>query len=217
MATVAATRRLTKEYKLIRTSPPDYLIAKPLEHDILEWHYVLTGPPDTPYLGGEYHGKLVFPPEYPYRPPSIYMITPNGRFQTNVRLCLSMSDFHPGHWNPSWSVATILNGLLSFMVGDESTTGSVHTSEADKRWLSTRSHAYNRSNSEFNEVFPELCLPETTPVDVTRHTTESRPVEDDTTLTAASTPGSAAVTNNNYTNTNGAPIVQSLIDIKVSQ
>lgn len=44
------------------------------------------------------------------------MITPNGRFQTDTRLCLSMSDFHPGTWNPSWSVATILNGLLSFMV-----------------------------------------------------------------------------------------------------
>ena len=27
-----------------------------------------------------------------------------------------MSDFHPGTWNPSWSVATILTGLLSFMV-----------------------------------------------------------------------------------------------------
>ncbi|RKP27099.1 ubiquitin-conjugating enzyme/RWD-like protein, partial [Syncephalis pseudoplumigaleata] len=156
MATAAALRRLTKEYMSIRASPPDYLIAKPLEQDILEWHYVLTGPPDTPYFGGEYHGKLVFPPEYPFRPPSIYMITPNGRFQTGTRLCLSMSDFHPGHWNPSWSVATILNGLLSFMVGDESTTGSVHTSDADKRLLSAKSHAYNRANPVFCEVFPEL-------------------------------------------------------------
>ena len=44
------------------------------------------------------------------------MITPNGRFQTNTRLCLSISDFHPDTWNPAWSVATILTGLLSFMV-----------------------------------------------------------------------------------------------------
>lgn len=61
-------------------------------------------------------GKLVFPADYPFKPPSIRMITPNGRFQVNTRLCLSMSDFHPGTWNPSWSVSTILNGLLSFMV-----------------------------------------------------------------------------------------------------
>jgi ubiquitin-protein ligase len=44
------------------------------------------------------------------------MTTPSGRFQPDTRLCLTMSDFHPSSWNPSWSVATILNGLLSFMV-----------------------------------------------------------------------------------------------------
>ena len=66
--------------------------------------------------GGVYHGKLVFPGEFPFKPPSIYMITPNGRFKCNTRLCLSISDFHPDTWNPAWSVATILTGLLSFMV-----------------------------------------------------------------------------------------------------
>ena len=36
-------------------------------------------------LGGTYHGKLVFPREFPFKPPSIYMITPNGRFKCNTR------------------------------------------------------------------------------------------------------------------------------------
>jgi ubiquitin-protein ligase len=27
-----------------------------------------------------------------------------------------MSDFHPETWNPTWSVESILRGLLSFMV-----------------------------------------------------------------------------------------------------
>jgi len=48
-----------------------------------------------PYAGGQYHGKLIFPSDYPYKPPAIMMLTPNGRFNTNTRLCLSMSDFHP--------------------------------------------------------------------------------------------------------------------------
>lgn len=34
--------------------------------------------------------------QYPYKPPSIQMFTPSGRFQTNTKLCLSMTDFHPG-------------------------------------------------------------------------------------------------------------------------
>ena len=79
-------------------------------------HYVIRGPPDTPYEGGEYYGRLTFPSEYPFKPPAIRMTTPSGRFQPDTRLCLTMSDFHPSLWNPSWSVPTILNGLLSFMV-----------------------------------------------------------------------------------------------------
>lgn len=42
-------------------------------------HYVVLGPEGTPYVGGLYHGKLVFPRQFPFKPPSIYMITPNGR------------------------------------------------------------------------------------------------------------------------------------------
>jgi len=166
MATKSAYRRLSKEYLNIQKSPPPYLIAKPLDSNILEWHYILRGPPDTPYHNGEYHGKLVFPSDYPYKPPSIRMITPSGRFQTDTRLCLTMSDFHPSSWNPSWSVATILNGLLSFMVANESTTGSIKTTDADKRIYAARSHAFNLNNAKFRDVFPELCKPEATPVEI---------------------------------------------------
>ena len=35
--------------------------------------------------GGYYHGKLVFPREFPFKPPSIYMLTPNGRFNIGTR------------------------------------------------------------------------------------------------------------------------------------
>lgn len=84
--------------------------AKPLDSDILIFHYVIEGPPDSPYAGGHYHGVLKFPPEYPLKPPAIMMYTPSGRFEPAKRLCLSMSDFHPESWNPTWSVATILIG-----------------------------------------------------------------------------------------------------------
>ena len=36
--------------------------------------------------------------DYPFKPPSLLMVTPSGRFETGVRLCLSMSDFHPETW-----------------------------------------------------------------------------------------------------------------------
>ncbi|KAK4514105.1 uncharacterized protein ATC70_006113 [Mucor velutinosus] len=157
MATKGAYKRLTKEYMAIQKNPPPYITAKPLESNILDWHYVITGPPDTPYDGGEYYGRITFPAEYPFKPPSIRMITPSGRFQPDTRLCLSMSDFHPSSWNPSWSISTILNGLLSFMVGDESTTGSIKTSVHEKKMYAARSHLWNVKNQKFREVYPELC------------------------------------------------------------
>ncbi|RKO95560.1 UBC-like protein, partial [Caulochytrium protostelioides] len=136
MASRTAIKRLTVEYKRLQTQPPPYIVAKPLESNLFEWHYILTGPPDSPYEGGEYHGRIVFPNTYPYAPPAIRMITPSGRFATDTRLCLSMSDFHPDSWNPMWSVPTILTGLLSFMLEDTQTTGSIVTTAAQKRQYS---------------------------------------------------------------------------------
>lgn len=116
MASKQAHKRLTKEFLTIEKQPIPLIKTKPLEANILEWHYVITGPKDSVYEGGEYYGKVIFPSDYPFKPPAIKMITPNGRFKTDYRLCLSMSDYHPGSWNPAWSVSTILTGLLSFMV-----------------------------------------------------------------------------------------------------
>jgi ubiquitin-conjugating enzyme E2 J2 len=45
-------KRLTREYLALEKSPAPYFIAKPLESNILGWHYVLTGPKGTPYEGG---------------------------------------------------------------------------------------------------------------------------------------------------------------------
>ncbi|XP_035163163.1 ubiquitin-conjugating enzyme E2 J2 isoform X2 [Callithrix jacchus] len=126
------------------------------KQDHIPGHYVVRGPEMTPYEGGYYHGKLIFPREFPFKPPSIYMITPNGRFKCNTRLCLSITDFHPDTWNPAWSVSTILTGLLSFMVEKGPTLGSIETSDFTKRQLAAQSSAFNLKDKVFCELFPEV-------------------------------------------------------------
>ncbi|KAI7826674.1 ubiquitin-conjugating enzyme/RWD-like protein [Kickxella alabastrina] len=142
MASRAAFKRLSKEYLAIEANPTPFITAKPLESNILEWHYVLRGPPDTPYSGGEYHGRLKFPSDYPYKPPAIQMITPSGRFQTNTNICMSMSNFHPSTWNPR---------------------GRIRLSYSDRKALARKSHAFNLANKLFADIFPELCTPEPAP------------------------------------------------------
>jgi len=143
----------------MQKEPPPFVWAVPDEKNVLTWDYIIRGPPDSPYAGGEYHGQLMFPAEYPFKPPGIKMITPSGRFQPGKKICFSMSDFHPGTWNPAWSVATILTGLLSFMLSDEMTTGSVNSSDDIRRAYAARSHEWNLTQPRFREVFPEFCTP----------------------------------------------------------
>ena len=153
-------RRLMKEYQAIQKDPPPFVVARPEEDNVNLWYYVLEGPPDSPYAGGIYLGKIRFPEEYPFAPPSIMMCTPSGRFKTETRLCLSISDFHPKEWNPSWGPATILKGLLSFMLEDTQTWGSMETSADKKQQLAKDSHAFNLKHPAFVRLFPEkaeLC------------------------------------------------------------
>jgi len=143
----------------MQREPPPFIWAVPDEKNILNWNYIIRGPPDSPFAGGEYHGVLLFPPEYPFKPPGIKMFTPSGRFQPDRKICFSMSDFHPGTWNPAWSVATILTGLLSFMLSDEITTGAIKATDQQKRFYAAKSHSHNITQMRFKEAFPDFCNP----------------------------------------------------------
>lgn len=151
-----SSARLRQDYLRLKRDPVPYITAEPLPQNIFEWHYVVKGPEDSPYFGGYYHGTLVFPREFPFKPPSIYMLTPNGRFQTNTRLCLSISDFHPDTWNPAWSVATILTGLLSFMLETTPTLGSTECTTYQREQFAKRSLRFNVKNETFKELFPDI-------------------------------------------------------------
>ncbi|XP_015123016.1 ubiquitin-conjugating enzyme E2 J2 isoform X1 [Diachasma alloeum] len=154
----SATQRLKQDYMRLKRDPVPYVIAEPNPSNILEWHYVVKGPESTPYDGGFYHGKLIFPGEFPFQPPSIYMTTPNGRFKVNTRLCLSISDFHPDTWNPAWSVSTILAGLLSFMIEKSPTLGSINTTDWEKRQYAHQSLEFNLRDKMFCELFPDTVV-----------------------------------------------------------
>ncbi|CAN8098262.1 unnamed protein product [Discula destructiva] len=152
MATKAAQKRLTREYQALQKEPTPYISAHPCESNILEWHYILTGPPETPYHNGQYWGTLMFPPDYPFKPPAIRMHTPSGRFQPSTRLCLTISDFHPRSFNPAWSVSTILTGLLSFMTSNEITTGSISASTEERKLLAGRSRWWNSTGGGSHDI-----------------------------------------------------------------
>ena len=78
------TIRLRKEYKELQKKPLENIRAAPKESNIFEWHYVIEGQKGSHYEGGFYHGTVSFPTDYPFKPPSIKMVTPNGRFKVCI-------------------------------------------------------------------------------------------------------------------------------------
>ena len=101
-------------------------------------------------------GRIIFPKDYPLKPPGIEMMTPNGRFQVNKRICMSMSDYHPESWNPMWNVQTIIIGLISFMCTDERTAGCIITSDREKKQLASQSIEWLMGQTKFAELFKDL-------------------------------------------------------------
>jgi len=146
-------KRLRIENINLQKEPVPLALARPKEDNVLEWRFLIKGAEGTDYEGGYYHGKLIFPPQYPMKPPGIMFCTPSGRFEINKRICLTISDFHPETWCPSWTVGSILTGIVSFMNSDELTTGGLAASSAERKSMAIASTAYNAKDKIYVELF----------------------------------------------------------------
>ena len=113
VAGVTTIRRINREIQEIQSNPSLHWTIQSVEDNILEWHFTIRGPPGTEFANGLYHGRLLLPFNYPFAPPSIMLLNPNGRFETNRKICLSISNFHPELWQPAWGIRTIMEGLRS--------------------------------------------------------------------------------------------------------
>lgn len=132
-------KRLMREAMELAEATEEYC-ARPLEDNLFEWHFTVQGPKGTDFEGGIYHGRILLPKEYPMHPPHIILLTPNGRFEVNKKICLSISGHHPETWQPSWSIRTALLALIAFMpTPAEGTIGSLDYSPAERKVLAKKS------------------------------------------------------------------------------
>lgn len=135
-----AVKRILQEVKEMQSNPSDDFMSLPLEENIFEWQFAIRGPRETEFEGGIYHGRIQLPAEYPFKPPSFMLLTPNGRFETQTKICLSISNHHPEHWQPSWSVRTALVALIAFMpTNPNGALGSLDYKKEDRRALAIKS------------------------------------------------------------------------------
>jgi ubiquitin-conjugating enzyme E2 J1 len=124
--------------------PSDQYYAAPLENDMFEWHFTIRGAEGTDFEGGIYHGRILLPAEYPYKPPHIVFLTPSGRFETNTKVCLSFSAFHPELWQPAWGIRLILEALISFLpTPGDGAIGALDYKPEERRRLAKKSQSFS--------------------------------------------------------------------------
>nr|CAD2141472.1 unnamed protein product [Meloidogyne enterolobii] len=121
--------------------------------------FTVRGPPDTVYSEGVYHGRILLPVEYPMKPPNLRLLTPNGRFETNKNICLSISGYHPETWLPSWSIRTALLALIGFMpTHSAGALGSLECSPEERQRLAIMSLDWNcpQCGIKMRDVLPQI-------------------------------------------------------------
>lgn len=155
MDATAAQRRLMAEYKQLVKDGPQGITAGPRdEKNLLEWNFILEGPPDTPYEDGLLPGRLTFPRDYPLQPPvmrfTCTMFHPNVYKDGTV--CISI--LHPPEpdktgyeelserWSPVQTVEKILVSVLSMLAEPNDESGA--NIDACKMWRENRKE-YNRT------------------------------------------------------------------------
>ncbi|KAI8867636.1 UBC-like protein, partial [Ramicandelaber brevisporus] len=135
-----SVKRILQELRELQREPSRDYTAQPLESNLFEWHFTIRGPADTSFEGGRYHGRILLPPEYPMRPPNIVLLTPNGRFELNKKICLSITGYHPEYWLPAWGIRTVMLGLISFLpTSGEGAVAALDYSDAERRRLAVES------------------------------------------------------------------------------
>jgi len=154
----ASVKRILREVKEMQVEPSNQYTAAPLEDNIFEWHFTIRGPHGTEFEGGLYHGRIILPPEYPFKPPNIVLLNQNGRFEVGTKICLSISSYHPEQWQPSWSIRTVLVALISFMpTKGEGAIGAIDLSPEDRKKLALKSvdYACDKCGLKLKEALPD--------------------------------------------------------------
>ena len=195
-----AVKRILREIREMASDTSLAYHAEAVESDIFEWHFAILGAEDSEFESGIYHGRVLLPPEYPFKPPSFVLLTPSGRFQVNEKICLSITQHHPEHWQPSWSVRTALTAVRAFMPSPaEGAVGSLDYTKEERAVLANKSRAAAPAfggSDERTEILQRVHLAMLAKWEESQRIKESETEgEGETSGNTASTPGADAETN----------------------
>lgn len=109
-----ALRRIQKELTDLQRDPPSNCSAGPKGDDLFRWEGVILGPSDSPYAGGVFKLEILFPVDYPFKPPKLQFIT--KIYHPNINptglICL---DILKQQWSPALTISKVLLSVTSLL------------------------------------------------------------------------------------------------------
>jgi len=140
-----ASLLLKKQLMELKRNPVEGFSAGLIDdEDIFRWEVLIIGPPDTLYEGGFFKCHLLFPKEYPLRPPVMRVLTEmwHPNIDKDGKVCISIlhepGDDRYGYekaserWLPIHTVETILVSVIS-MLADPNDESPANV-DAAKEW-----------------------------------------------------------------------------------
>ena len=153
------SKRLNKEMQLYQKDNFIFpnLILRPSDN-LTIWYFIVYDLKDTEYDGGIYLGKVILPPKYPFKAPDFQFLTPSGRFEINKKLCTSFTGYHQELYSPSWNIASMCAGLISFMTDstdrpESKGIGGISSTPEYKKSLADNSKDYIKNNKCVFDIF----------------------------------------------------------------
>ncbi len=107
-------RRIQKELTDLQRDPPSNCSAGPIGDDMFRWEGVILGPADSPYAGGVFKLEILFPVDYPFKPPKLQFITKiyHPNINASGLICL---DILKQQWSPALTISKVLLSVTSLL------------------------------------------------------------------------------------------------------
>ena len=111
---MASAKRIRKELDNIKNDPPVNCSAGPDNDDIFNWSATVMGPQSSPYEGGVFYLNIVFPQNYPFKPPKITFVTKvyHPNINSSGGICL---DILKDQWSPALTIDKVLLSICSLL------------------------------------------------------------------------------------------------------
>lgn len=166
--TMSAIRRIQKEQAQLVEDPPSNCTAGPSGDNIRQWSAIILGnpssranvfvflltlhvkgPDDSPYKGGVFSLSIVFPEEYPFKPPKVRFETKiyHPNISSSGGICI---DILKDSWTPALTISKVLLSVCALMC--EPNPDDPLMPEIARQYKENRD-AYNKTAEEYTRRY----------------------------------------------------------------